>query len=68
MDLLKHHAGVVDIRRECLVLKDTEVPLVFQGPLGCYRIVASETVTIPPKSEMLFQGKAIGLPEKTSQT
>ncbi|KAK3089469.1 hypothetical protein FSP39_003867, partial [Pinctada imbricata] len=66
MDFLKHHAGVVDIRKECLVLKDTEVPLVFQGPLGCYRIVASETVTIPPKSELLFRGKAIGLPEKNS--
>jgi hypothetical protein len=28
----------------------------FEGPLGCYRVVASETVSIPPMSEMIIPG------------
>ena len=61
MDFLKRHEGVIDVNKECLTLRGMEIPLVFQGPVGCYRIVASETVTIPPMSELVFEGKTIGL-------
>ena len=64
MDFLKRHEGVIDVTKECLTLRGMEIPLVFQGPVGCYRIVASETVTIPPRSELVFEGKTIGLAVK----
>ena len=61
MDFLKRHEGVIDVTKECLTLRGMEIPLVFQGPVGCYRIIASETVTILPRSELVFEGKTIGL-------
>ncbi|KAK3102810.1 hypothetical protein FSP39_014067 [Pinctada imbricata] len=63
MDFLKHHDGMIDVKRECLTLQGIEIPLVFQGPVGCFRIVANETVTIPPRSELVFQGRTVNLSE-----
>ena len=68
MDFLKRHEGVINVTKECLTLKGMEIPLVFQGSVGCYRIVASKTVTIPPRSELVLEGKTIGLAgEKAAQ-
>lgn len=35
----------------------------FEGPLGCYRVVGSETVSIPPMSEMIISG-AVCVPKE----
>ena len=35
IDFLKRHEGVIDVTKECLTLRGIEIPLVFQGPVGC---------------------------------
>lgn len=37
-----------------VIVSGKDYPVQFEGKLGCYRIVASETISIPPESEMVI--------------
>jgi hypothetical protein len=41
LDFLHGNRCVVDVGRKILRCNQNEVPLVFDGMLGCYRMVAS---------------------------
>ena len=57
LDFMKAHQCSVDIGNEVLVVNGREKRLSIEGFLGCYRITASKTVSIPPRSEMIVPGK-----------
>ena len=57
LDFLKANKCVLDVVSERLFLGESEIQLIFEGPLGCYRVVSSETVSIPPSSEVVVNGK-----------
>ncbi|CAC5418452.1 unnamed protein product [Mytilus coruscus] len=57
LDFLKANKCVLDVVSEKLFLGESEIQLIFEGPLGCYRVVSSETVSIPPSSEVVVNGK-----------
>ncbi|CAC5396943.1 unnamed protein product [Mytilus coruscus] len=57
LDFLKANKCVLDVVSEKLFLGESEIQLIFEGPLGCYRVVSSETVSIPPSSEVVINGK-----------
>ena len=54
---MKAHRCSVDIGNEVLVVNGREKRLSTEGFLGCYRMRASKTVSIPPRSEMIVPGK-----------
>ena len=51
------HRCPVDIGNEVLVVNGREKRLSKEGFLGCYRITASKTVSMLPRSEMIVPGK-----------
>jgi hypothetical protein len=48
LDFLKDNDCIIDIVSKRLVVGKKSFNVHFEGPLGCYRVVASETVSIPP--------------------
>jgi predicted aspartyl protease len=56
LDFLKDNDCIIDIVSKRLVVGKKSFNVHFEGPLGCYRVVASETVSIPPMSEMIIPG------------
>lgn len=59
LDCLKANKGVIDLCNKSLRLGDESHPLEFEGKFGCFRIVASETMTLPSKAEVVTTGKVI---------
>ena len=56
LDFLRDNDCIIDIVSKRLVVGKKSFNVHFEGPLGCYRVVASETVSIPPMSEMIIPG------------
>jgi hypothetical protein len=56
LDFLKDNDCIIDIVSKRLVVGNKSFNVHFEGQLGCYRVVASETVSIPPMSEMIIPG------------
>ena len=58
MDFLQKNDCVIDIVKRKLILKDDiAVPLEFLGSFGCFRVISTDTTSIPPQSEVLIKGK-----------
>ena len=57
LDFLKNQKGHINVETNSLILGDKKFDLNCHGKLGCYRIVISETVTVPARSEMIVSGK-----------
>ena len=58
MDFLQKNDCVIDIVKRKLILKeDIVVPLQFLGSFGCFRVISTDTTSIPPQSEVLIKGK-----------
>lgn len=57
LDFMKAHHCLVDVGKEVLVVNGREKRLSTEGFLGCYRITAVKTVSIPPRSEVIVPGK-----------
>jgi hypothetical protein len=57
LDFMKAHQCSVDISNEVLVVNGREKRLSIEGFLGCCRITAAETVSIPQRSEGIVPGK-----------
>ena len=57
LDFLRTNNCILDIVSETLTIGQDKFKLIFEGPLGCYRICASETVNMPPNSELIVTGK-----------
>ncbi|XP_069109965.1 uncharacterized protein [Argopecten irradians] len=57
LDFLRSRNGLIDLKRGSLVLDDLPVDTKYEGTLGCFRVVATEKITIPGKSEMIITGQ-----------
>ncbi|CAC5388523.1 unnamed protein product [Mytilus coruscus] len=54
LDFLKDNDCVIDVVAKKLIVSGIDYPVQFEGKIGCYRIVASETISMPPVSEMVI--------------
>ncbi|XP_069110204.1 uncharacterized protein [Argopecten irradians] len=65
LDFQRAHDAVIDVNKGILGIGTNNTPLVFQGPFGCFKITALETVSIPARSELgptkLLEAKTIYL-------
>lgn len=57
LDFLKDNNCHLDLTKDTLYIKEKSCKLVLGGKLGCFRVTVAETVTIPPRSEMIISGK-----------
>ena len=57
-------------------MNNRKVDLVFEGQIGCYRVAVAENVSVPPRSEMVVEGRVndhisdhsqIGIIEQTDE-
>ncbi|VDI82316.1 Hypothetical predicted protein [Mytilus galloprovincialis] len=54
---MKKNKCLVDVSENIFHIDNLSVPLIFQGTLGCFRVVSTESVTIPARSEIVVSGK-----------
>lgn len=57
LDIIRSHEMMISAKHQTLTFDDVEIPILFEGTLGCFRIVAQETFSIPPRSERVVPGK-----------
>jgi len=57
LDFMRAHSGVIDIERNLIIVQGHEINVQISGQIGCYRVVVSETVTLPPRTESIVNGK-----------
>ncbi|VDI29050.1 Hypothetical predicted protein [Mytilus galloprovincialis] len=58
LDFMKKNKCLVDVSENIFHIDNlVSVPLIFQGTLGCFRVVSTESVTIPARSEIVVSGK-----------
>ncbi|CAG2221978.1 unnamed protein product [Mytilus edulis] len=57
LDFMKKNKCLVDVSENIFHIDNLSVPLIFQGTLGCFRVVSTESVTIPARSEIVVSGK-----------
>ena len=57
LDFMRSHNGVVDVGKEFLHVGEYKVKVYFQGTIGGYRVVASETVAKPSRSDVVINDK-----------
>ncbi|CAC5370906.1 unnamed protein product [Mytilus coruscus] len=57
LDFMKKNKCLVDVSDNIFHIDNLSVPLIFQGTLGCFRVVFTEFVTIPARSEIVVSGK-----------
>ena len=65
LDFMKRNHCKVDISNEILDVNGQNKRMTVEGSLGCYRITAAKTVSIPPRSEIIVPGK-VCVPEGSS--
>ena len=57
LDFLRAHNCKIDVTNGIFEMYDQNIPLTFEGSFGCYRVVTSESVSIPPRSGVVIYGK-----------
>ena len=57
LDFLKANNCTIDMSKEVLNINGKDIRMSIEGSLGCFRVTAVETVSIPPRSEVIIQGK-----------
>ncbi|MCG8046017.1 MAG: RNase H-like domain-containing protein, partial [Candidatus Thiodiazotropha endolucinida] len=57
LDFLISEKGHIDMETNSLVLQNRKYPLKAHGKFGCYRIVLTEKVSVPARSEVIVPGK-----------
>ncbi|CAC5415143.1 unnamed protein product [Mytilus coruscus] len=57
LDFMKKNNCLVDVSENIFHIDNLSVPLIFQGTLGCFRVVSTESVTIPARSEIVVSMK-----------
>jgi predicted aspartyl protease len=57
LDIIRNHDMMISAKDQTLTIGNDVIPVMFEGVLGCFRIVAQETFSIPPRSERVVQGK-----------
>ena len=63
LDFMKQNACKIDICNENMQLNNETIPLLVKGNIGCFKIALTDTVRIPPRSEIITKGN-ICLPKQ----
>ena len=50
LDFLKNNRCTIDLEKGVLVRDHQKIPMVLQGLLGVYRVVAKDSISIAPRS------------------
>jgi hypothetical protein len=57
LDFQRSQNCIIDISKSCILMNNRKVDLVFEGQIGCYRVATAETVSVPPRSEIVVEGR-----------
>ena len=57
LDFLKSQHAEIDMCNNTIKIQGHKIQFNIQGQIGCYRVTVSETVVIPPQSEIVVNGK-----------
>ena len=57
LDFMRAHSAAIDIERNIITVQGQEINVQIAGQIGCYRVVVSETVTLPPRTESIVNGQ-----------
>jgi hypothetical protein len=57
LDVIKRFDMIIDTKHGSLTLQDEDIPITYEGKFGCFRVVAQETFSIPPRSELVVPGR-----------
>uniref|UniRef100_A0A8W8NC53 Peptidase A2 domain-containing protein n=1 Tax=Magallana gigas TaxID=29159 RepID=A0A8W8NC53_MAGGI len=60
LDFLKMGNGIINLGTNTLRLNDEECAVSCEGAIRCFRITAADDVHIPPRSELVINGKISG--------
>jgi hypothetical protein len=53
---MRAHSAAIDIERNLIIVQGHEINVQISDQIGCYRVV-SETVTLPPRTEIIVNGE-----------
>ncbi|MEW8545264.1 MAG: retropepsin-like aspartic protease, partial [Candidatus Thiodiazotropha sp.] len=67
LDFMFAHRAIVDLQRMVMDIKGQACPLIKIGKLGCYRVVVSERVPVPSRSEVILEGKLVDWKEEAPE-
>ena len=56
LDFLKSQHAEIDMCNNTIKIQGHKIQFNIQGQIGCYRVTVSETVVIPPQSEIVVNG------------
>ena len=59
LDFMLAHNVVVDVVKLSLSINGKHCPVHKAGRLGCHRVVVTEKTVVPPRSEMIVEGRLI---------
>lgn len=68
LDMIKRFDMIIDTKHGVLSFQDERIPVLYEGKFGCFRVVAKETVSIPPRSELIVPGKMCTLDDRKLQS
>jgi hypothetical protein len=57
LDFLKSQHAEIDMCNNTITIQGHKIQLNIQGQIWCYRVTVSETVVLPPQSEIVVNGK-----------
>lgn len=57
LDFMTEYECSIDLKQKCLVMDGKRIRCDMKGKMGCYRVSLVETVSIPPRHEMLTCGQ-----------
>lgn len=61
LDFFKGHNCQIDVSKNTLTIQGKPCKLICSGSIGCYRIALEEKIEIPAMSEIVIEGKVLGL-------
>lgn len=57
LDFMLKHNVVVDVVGMVMHIKGNSCPLIKVGRIGCYRVIVTERVPVPSRSEVILEGQ-----------
>ena len=57
LDFMSEYGCSIDLKQKCLVIDGKKLKCDLKGKIGCYRVSLAETVSVPPRHEMLTCGQ-----------
>ena len=59
LDFILKHNVVVDVVGMVMHIKGKSCPLIKVGRIGCYRVIVTERVPVPSRSEIILEGQLV---------